>query len=129
MISFRGLKQITKHLFFLLQISERCPSVCEVAKEEVEEDPSIHESAKVDPSTYELAKEDLSIHESAKQDSSISESAKQDPSVHELAEEVVEEEEESAKEVEEEKEEEIAEAVPSGLKVTSVDLHNQEACR
>jgi len=40
MIGFRGLKQITKHLFFLLQISGRCPS----AKEE--EEPSIYESAK-----------------------------------------------------------------------------------
>ena len=43
MISFRGLKQITKHLFFLLQICERCPSISESAKEEVEEekDPTI----------------------------------------------------------------------------------------
>ena len=49
MISFRGLKQIIKHLFFLLEISERCPSISESAKEEVEEeekDPSIYESAK-----------------------------------------------------------------------------------
>jgi len=64
MISFRGLKQITKHLFFLLQTSERCPSIYESAREELEE---------------------------------------------------------------EDKEEEIAEAVPSGLKVTSADRNNQEA--
>ena len=55
---FQGA-EANNHLFFLLQISERCPSVCEAAKED--------------------------------------------------------------------KEEEIAEAVPSGLKVTSADHQNQEA--
>ena len=76
---FRGLKQITKHLFFLLQTSERCPLIYESAEEEEEES-----------SIYESAREELE---------------------------------------EEDKEEEIAEVVPSGLKVTSADRHNQEAWR
>jgi hypothetical protein len=57
MLSSRGLKQVAKHFFFLLQITEMRPSMFESAKEEVED------------------------------------------------------------------------AVPSGLKVTSADHHNQQACR
>jgi len=98
MIIFRGLKQITKHLFFLLQISERCPSVCEAAKEEVEEEQKIEEEDKEEEE--KVVEEDKG-----------------------------EEEEEGKVHSEEDKEEEIAEAVPSGLKVTSVDHHNQEECR
>jgi hypothetical protein len=70
MIGSRGFKQITKHLFFLLQITEMCPSICESTKEEVEEGEKEEEEDKV-----------------------------------------------------------IEEAVPSGLQVTSVDHHNQQACR
>ena len=53
--------------------------------------------------------------------------------IHESAKEEVEEKDEEEEEKlevkEEDKEEEIAEAVPSVLNVTSVDHHNQEACR
>ena len=38
MIGSGGFKQVTQHLFFLLQITEMCPSICESAKEEVEEE-------------------------------------------------------------------------------------------
>ena len=38
MIGSGGFKQVTKHLFFLLQITEMCPSICESTKEEVEEE-------------------------------------------------------------------------------------------
>ena len=38
MIGSSGFKQVTKHLFFLLQITEMCPSICESAKEEIEEE-------------------------------------------------------------------------------------------
>jgi hypothetical protein len=34
----RGFKQVTKHLFFLLQITEMCPSIYGSTKEEVEEE-------------------------------------------------------------------------------------------
>ena len=42
MIGSGGFKQVTQHLFFLLQITEMCPSICESTKEE--EDKEIEEA-------------------------------------------------------------------------------------
>ena len=66
MIRSSWFKQVTKYLLSLLQITEMCPSICELTKEEKKEE----EAAVV-----------------------------------------------------------AAAAVPSGLRVTSADHHNQQGCR
>ena len=63
MVSSRGLKQVTKHFFFLLQITEMCPSIYDSAKEEVEEEEGEIEEAVPSPSIYDSAKEEVEEEE------------------------------------------------------------------
>ena len=99
MINSRGLKQVTKHFFFLLQITETCPSIHVPAKEEIEEEEKIEIEGEGEEKVEVGAEEEGGGVGGGEEEENGGGGG------------------------------EIEEAVPSGVKVTSAGHHNKQACR